>query len=143
MIVEWSDNRTTRRSSSGQPKQATRRSSSGRPKQATRRSSSGPTIEPLDDRRVVRPVRPSNHSTIVEWSVLKRRSNPKLSGRHQFMHSRQNLDTTSYELRLYCPLLHPKWSCRRDIMIKTAVTYSKIVINAISPKKAQRGLKWD
>ncbi|KAF3514156.1 hypothetical protein F2Q69_00006401 [Brassica cretica] len=39
-IVEWSDHRTTRRSSSG------------RTKQATRQSSSGPTIEPLDDRRV-------------------------------------------------------------------------------------------
>ena len=80
--VERSEHRTTRRSSSG------------RPKQATRRSSSGPTIEPstivewsdhrtIDDRRVVGPsrplddrwvVRPSNHSTIVEWSTQAGRS---------------------------------------------------------------------
>ena len=46
MIVEWSDHRTTRGSSSGHPKQA------------TRRSSSGPTIEPLNDRRVVCPKTP-------------------------------------------------------------------------------------
>ncbi|KAF3572278.1 hypothetical protein F2Q69_00058931 [Brassica cretica] len=52
IIVEWSDHRTTRRSSSGQSKQA------------MRRSSSGPTIEPLDDRRVVCPETPIQPETV-------------------------------------------------------------------------------
>ena len=43
----------------------TRRSSNGRPKQATRRSSRGPTIEPLDDRRVVGPSRPLDDRRVV------------------------------------------------------------------------------
>ncbi|KAF3535555.1 hypothetical protein F2Q69_00021700 [Brassica cretica] len=51
--VERSEHRTTRRSSIG------------RPKQATRRSSSGPTIEPLDDHRVVDPSRPLGDRRVV------------------------------------------------------------------------------
>ncbi|KAF2598144.1 hypothetical protein F2Q68_00010620 [Brassica cretica] len=54
-----------------------RRSSSGRPKQATRRSSSGPTIEPLDDRRVVCAETPIQPKTVGTTPIHALSSKPR------------------------------------------------------------------